>query len=221
VICERCVEAEKMTRFTIEFTPCQESENPMDVLQHNAREVDQLCDVAAMASIGNVWFKLNRGNNFRHLEEWFRSLNLNTHIFASRNRLEGAILKIPFSKTKKELRYEAWYSCRPPPFAKQEVHQHWLTMNGNLHALEWAGSHCFKEDERIEFDEILVPLNPHQMSLSQIISSNKFRISVLKEELSNPHLEQSLSETALSETALSETALSETALSETPLSETA
>jgi hypothetical protein len=121
------------------------------------KEADQKRSVACMAEASLKWFKFYPGQTFVDLEEWLRKNHFITYLFASKIRCGGTTLRRANGEQDPTLKYAIWFSCRPAPYALQEVLQHWKTYEENLEALEYAGMEFTLTDDLNQ----LVPAEGH------------------------------------------------------------
>jgi len=100
------------------------------VALHNIRFADQALSVALFSPAALGWFKAFKGRNFDDLERFLRFERLQTHVLAHKPARFNSTLqfssssKAGFVKPVAPVKWEAWFCCRPSPFALKEVEEY-------------------------------------------------------------------------------------------------
>lgn len=155
----------------------------IEIAWANMRVSDQHLHLSTFVSAALGWLKANDGEkNYQDLEKELRKRDFSTHIFASSKRETGFDILLPFSKNEQKPNfyiYEAFFSCRPPPFAMKELLTHSTSYQENFDKLKYSGTlitnevlhqmdvisdiHMFDEDEtailaKITYNKVLISL---------------------------------------------------------------
>lgn len=177
-ICETCVSFDKgdsLLHLTEE-----------EICWRNLKEADDHLNlkIFCMAALG--WLKSQNGEKtYQDLEKELRKRNFKTMIFASSKRITGLDLVLPFSKTKhNSLEFEAMFSCRPPPFAMEEVLKHSSTYEENLEKLANAGS-FFSDGKNLDIYECpdFEKIDDEEQKLSVKVIYNKVLIRISEKQI--------------------------------------
>lgn len=128
-----------------------EGENPDSVILNNLKIADKMLNLQLFSTVAFGWLKTRPGSSFQDLEKFLRENKLNTFIIAaspqSRYSFKNAI-KHPDGAS--ECKFEVVFSCRPPPFAFQELLEHSHTYEENFDKLKYAGSIFIDRDKSQE-----------------------------------------------------------------------
>ena len=159
---------------------------PEEIVWHNLQQADSIHHLEYFIASVSSWMHLHPDQSYHDLERELRLREFDTYLYATKPKHTFPFKLVPSQPEKKqELIYEGIYSCRPKPYALQEVLSFWPTYEDNLKALESAGQvsvidettspkvfHQFDQDQKDKFELIVQhqkELMVHELSVEDVI----------------------------------------------------
>lgn len=163
--------------------PPQESLH--DILWSNLKIADSQLNLELFIMASQAWLKLNPTETYQKLEKELRERNLQTYICAGINKAALGMKLTPINKLNYTPEYEAIFSCRPPPYALQEVLQTSSTYEENFAKLAKAGVYVMSKDDthtledfKEKTDEDIKIFNDKERDFAQLLSDNKIKLTI-------------------------------------------
>lgn len=128
----------------VDVVSADENEKKEDIIWNNLKIADETHNLKffCLASMG--WLILHQDKNYYDLENELRERNFATYLIAKEFEEESDYcLGLPLFHSMREMnnfKYECLFSCRPPPYAMQELLEHSDSYEENLEKLKISGS---------------------------------------------------------------------------------
>lgn len=177
---------EKVARVIIEAV--KEGDTEEEIVWSNLKVCDAIQNPALFGFCASAWLRINPAKNYQDLERELRERTFDTHLIAVDNlnqfRLGSVEPHSPDLKDVKnaiyqngkwvEVEYSCIFSCRPVPFAMEELLTYWPSYDDNFARLPRAG-HMFNKKIPNSDKTITFSLTEPAYSLS----FNKIKLRIL------------------------------------------
>ncbi len=170
--------------FLIPSEDPKEDESLQDIALHNLKVSDEHFDLAKFSVSATAWMKCHSECGFPELESFLRENNFNTYVFGR---------KPPPPTTTEDLKnpnhpdmqcdWMIYFSCRPPPYAKDEVLKECSSLEENRHRLATAGFATFSSDTKLP--KSVKRFDTEEISDAEKISEGKKKLVVTKKSKSD------------------------------------
>lgn len=148
------------------------NQTPAQIVWNNISEADKKFNLQYFIAASLSWFKLFPDKNYQDLELELRNRKLNTYLIANRFNNKSYKLCKP-DKTPAE--YLIIYSCRPPPYALEELLDYWPNYQDNFKNLINCGVMVATTESGLENPAIKKINNP-ELEIMNKITDNKILI---------------------------------------------
>nr|QBK85822.1 MAG: hypothetical protein LCMAC101_04170 [Marseillevirus LCMAC101] len=169
--------------YQFQFEGPKPAEIEDEIVMHNLKEADKAHNLKYFMMSATGWFQLLQNKNANHydFELFLRKNNFDTHLFAYERQLpDGMYLIYPNTKKEdeinKKIKYECFYSCRPPPHASKEVLSNWKSHENNLNALRISGMVVVDDMTNFKQSDNDVALTDKELDKSGLLSKNKIKL---------------------------------------------
>lgn len=165
----------------------QPNYDPHKILLHNMRVADSTHDLQLILIVSESWFNLNKGKTYYDHEMYFREHKMDTHLIANKKpiALKNTKLITPgtsITNPQNWMDYEVIFSCRPHPYAINEVLTHWPSLEANQHALKRAGALTMTPESDLDINNgpIVLPDASEIRKLSNVFLDDTSPMAALR-----------------------------------------
>jgi hypothetical protein len=156
-----------------------QEEDLKDIAIQNLKLADKLLNLQLVIYASFGWLKSHVDTNFSHLETFLRENKLQTYLIAveSQNNYDYNLIH-PDGKT--ECKYECIFSCRPPPYAMEELLETSGNYEDNFEKLKEAGSKTLisSSSEELRKNKSIKILSHFETTLSEKIINNELKMTI-------------------------------------------
>lgn len=171
--------------FLIPSEARREDESLKDVAIHNLKISDEHFDLPKFSESAMAWMKCHPKCGFDDLESFLRANNFNTYVFARKPPPPTTIYDLQNPNfPDMTCEWMIYFSCRPPPHAKNEVLKHCSSLKENSDRLATGGFAMSSSASDKNLPENVKLFDIEEMSDALKISQGKKKLVATKKSKS-------------------------------------